>query len=490
MALGYTGTLCSNCAYGYARSTQHNCKKCVAITVVMVLLGLCFFLGCIAYLVQRVEKNIRKSYEKDKRREVELFKIFLNGLYGFGAVSVLPLKYPSTMDSLFAAGRQLTSIASESLSLECFLNSQEVSKAFLSNMIFQLVPLLSVLFAALYWYVVYLGKVGKASMHEEQLKKIVWNRFAVTCVIIFFMLVAGLNRSSFQMIRCEKVDVRWRAALDLDLPCFGSEGSGEHTAWVLALAIPSIILYTFFVPCSGVYVMFRLKRKRKLFIKADSASSNSVFIFLFSGFRRKSYTWEYVILLRKMILNMVLLFPDTLTSALLYLGTYNVFSALHFIMLPYKDGLLNSVEGGVLVSTSLVLYAGMFVFGDSKNEGITLFLGVFILILTVVFLLIFVHSLIHARKRRCKKLQKLLNQFEISKRIRSGSEPGFALQVVDGSMGRRDVSSPNNGQRNSSDELMEQVFGDDTNVVPSVSHTNPFRKSLDESRYGPLIIKK
>ena len=56
-----------------------------------------------------------------KRREMELMKIMINGMYGIGALTGFPLTFPDEMDTAFDVGRQISSISGEVLSAECLL---------------------------------------------------------------------------------------------------------------------------------------------------------------------------------------------------------------------------------------------------------------------------------------------------------------------------------------------------------------------------------
>ena len=92
--LGYKGTLCHRCAKGFSRSGADGCKRCPELTVLLYLFTVLILFAMIMYLVRRVFKSRKKSYAKARRREVEMFKVLLNGFYGFGACAALPLSFP------------------------------------------------------------------------------------------------------------------------------------------------------------------------------------------------------------------------------------------------------------------------------------------------------------------------------------------------------------------------------------------------------------
>ena len=75
----------------------------------------------VVYFLRRVRSVNRRRQEIPKRREMELMKIMINGMYGIGALTGFPLTFPDEMDTAFDVGRQISSVSGEVLSAECLL---------------------------------------------------------------------------------------------------------------------------------------------------------------------------------------------------------------------------------------------------------------------------------------------------------------------------------------------------------------------------------
>ena len=81
-----------------------------------------------------------------------------------------------------------------------------------------------------------------------------------------------------------------------------------------------------------------------------------MYIFLYCGFTNKAYYWEFVVLARKVTVNIVLLVSDKATvQGLLFLFVFTSCSLLHFHVHPYRENFLNRAEGTIPDDSCAVL---------------------------------------------------------------------------------------------------------------------------------------
>ena len=270
--LGYEGVLCHTCSEGFSRSGDDMCKPCVDGTAWIYALCVLMFAVVIAFIVRRVRSAMGRRLGQSKNREVELLKIFLNGLYGLGALSSFPLEFPEIMDGFFRTAQQLASLSSEAFSTECFVKSHDKSSSrfYIVSLGMQCIPIAAVVASVLIWLAIYflrskLDKRGvgggskkrrakqarKRRIGKRRLKKQIVANFTITCVATLFIAVPSLNRSAIKMITCEHIGDKFLLAADPSVECF----SRKYMTWMLLLAVPSLMLYSVAMPILGIVTL-------------------------------------------------------------------------------------------------------------------------------------------------------------------------------------------------------------------------------------------
>ena len=98
--------------------------------------------------MRRVRLAMRKVKTMRSRREVELYKILVNGMYGLAAVNALPLEYSDALGALFSTAQVVSSATGEAVNPQCLLSSRDGSRVLRSSSIILLIPFGGVIFAA------------------------------------------------------------------------------------------------------------------------------------------------------------------------------------------------------------------------------------------------------------------------------------------------------------------------------------------------------
>ena len=88
------------------------------------------------------------------RREVELYKILVNGMYGLTALNTMPFEYHASLNALFSSAQVVSSTTERPWSPQCLLHGDY---RFFRSMIVILMPFVGV-FLAVFWIVDYVRR--------------------------------------------------------------------------------------------------------------------------------------------------------------------------------------------------------------------------------------------------------------------------------------------------------------------------------------------
>eukprot|EP00949_MAST-11_sp_MAST-11-sp1_P000410 g410.t1 len=342
----FTGMLCHRCASGYARSGTDGCSICNASSTVFIIFAITLSsLVCIYFIRTTLNSS-------EKTREMEMGKIALSGLQALTVLGRYPLHWPGDVTSVFNSVGSLFSAAGDVISFSCAMDDADGSRYFRGAAVVLGGPLIMTAIIGLFWGI----KAGTAK--KEELKYMRSN-FAVSIMVVLFLILPTLNQTTFQLLTCYNIGREWRVAGDLNEAC----GGPTHVSYLMGIAFPSLLAYTFGVPIVALILLRRMKRREKLFASRKESYSANVYKFLYGGYNVGTYYWEAIIMLRKILLNVVLVVltsASALAQGLIVLFVLQLFAVLHMIKMPYADKLplkkiIVDVEVAMIVSVSVVL---------------------------------------------------------------------------------------------------------------------------------------
>jgi len=117
-----------------------------------------------------------------------------------------------------------------------------------------------------------------------------------------------------------------------------------HKAAIIVAAIYGVV-FVIGVPIAALYILY-LNRHR-----LDHRRIRSTFGFLFEGYRKKMFFWEFVVLLRKVsILAVALFWEDAFLQSIVGLFVLIISIVVHMACWPYEDTFLNIAELASLFS--------------------------------------------------------------------------------------------------------------------------------------------
>eukprot|EP00949_MAST-11_sp_MAST-11-sp1_P001679 g1679.t1 len=355
--------LCARCLPRYAKSSAGFCQKCVNAFGIFLFGIFCFF-AFIIYLFMQMQSAMKTNSGESNTIDMDLLKILMNSFYCFGVLTSFPISFPSTMSPFLMLGKTVTSAGSDIMSVECLLPYDMAASKYLMKSVFALViPLAAIcisgaLFSSRYFirrFCQYVQKNKKqlrrrrGTHHVDlsQFRKGLRLQFLLSVVIIFFATVPSMNSIATSMMVCARFGPEYVLRLrdDPEVLCWES----EHLAYFLSAALPAHLLYTVAVPLQGILTLRRYATQNRLWKHHSQDPDANVFLFLYSGYTRSAYFWEFIILARKIAFNMLLV----ATTDGQYIGLFSIIilhiaAILQLHFKPYRHSLLNFTETGSL----------------------------------------------------------------------------------------------------------------------------------------------
>jgi hypothetical protein len=458
---GYHGTLCHSCMQGFVRSGQHDCLPCDAGSVLKIVVGILAASLVSIYFVWSTLNT------KEKTLEIEMCKIAMSGVQAVTVLGRYPLSWPSEVSSVLDAVGGAFSVAGDVVSFRCSMDPSDGSRYLRGSAVILASPLIACTLAVLFWLV-------RSRQRNLPLKHVRANMI-VTVMVLLFMALPSLNQVTFQLFACRKLAPEVvRVSGDLELPCFGS----THLMYALLLGFPAVCIYVVGIPVAAVLILRRMHLRDKLFKPREESYTASVYQFLYGGYTEETYYWEGVILLRKAMLNVILVtmqassaMTQALAVQIVLLGSIIAQNTLQ----PYSNVILNRLELASLGLSYSTLYAGLFLFDEGVSKSVKMVLTISLLSLFCVAIVGFVVSLcIFTSKKRRKQIQEGAHQLNLALKDKAGRlRTSFRRGTRRGSGGMREDTSEGLelGVRNPLDD-----------TATSAVYSNPLGKSGGSAR--------
>jgi hypothetical protein len=292
--------LCASCAPGYKRAGQARCKKCPDVTTNRILLAvgiLAMILGASVLIYMAIEAADAADNISDAMK-----KIIINYLQVTSLAAGFPLKWPEPVESMFAAMSAISSAGQHILSPDCELSWMEPAEAFYSKQVgFAGLPLLIFLASKIIWTIIipfyhHCTKVDPSTLkaHEEPIRRspsYYLDRTILTDIVFFYFLYPTQVKQAIAMFACNKIGSKWYLSADLQEVCL----EGRHLWWMTTLGFAQIGAYVVGLPLLGFVLL--AKNRYKL----HQRQIRFRYGLLYAGYRRKTFWWECVIALRKVM---------------------------------------------------------------------------------------------------------------------------------------------------------------------------------------------
>lgn len=152
-----------------------------------------------------------------------------------------------------------------------------------------------------------------------------------------------------------------RLVLDLDVCCHNTEA----LTFMYGLGMPSIFLFALGIPgFAGLYMYFVRQR-------LDDADVVATLGFFMSGFKRETFYWEVMIMLRKLAIVAITVVVEpwgVQVQTYSALAVLFASSLIHALYKPYKLTELNNLELVALCGEFITFVAGLFINDDNSGN--------------------------------------------------------------------------------------------------------------------------
>lgn len=186
-----------------------------------------------------------------------------------------------------------------------------------------------------------------------------------TLVIVLFLVYPGTATTVLRTFQCTSFagQAHRRLQADLDVECY----QPAHMAMVVG-ALAGLLLYVVGIPLAGfAYLSWKKRRHERLGLDYSLfVASNRFFL---ESFRSETWWFEFVILIRKVVLVVIVVFVSN-SMAQMYFGA--TLMALSLVLLthlrPYQSVTLNAVES-TMHQLALFTLCAAIVFSNSAAAG-------------------------------------------------------------------------------------------------------------------------
>ncbi|OMJ89203.1 hypothetical protein SteCoe_8680 [Stentor coeruleus] len=365
---GYTSNLCQSCSVGYSRSGDNQCAKCLdRDQSALILTGWMVF--NVLTIVVLTASSINDAFKEESITSI-YFKIFMNYLQLVTLTISFELNWPWLVKQMFYYQNRASGSLNQNYSFDCFLYNN--IEPFYAKLIFlNVAPLICFLASGVFWPI--WGRIRKSTNLKQKL-------FG-SMVVQLFMLHPNLLKYNFSIFNCMEISPGQNYLVsDLSLKCWGS----RHILYSIGVAIPGIIIWCIFIPAFLLLILYR--RRNQLSSEAEKIKYG----FLYKGFKSNRYYWEFVIMLRKIIIICSSVFLKNTSPGIQALIVFVVILFAYTFqrrLEPYSVGQLNEMELRSIMVSVVTIYAGLFFLTNHIDSYGKTTLFVFMVIMNTIFLL-------------------------------------------------------------------------------------------------------
>lgn len=391
-ASGYEGNCCQSCADGYSRTSSNECTACMDEEKnTGLLIGL--ILIAIIILVSITVSTLNGAYKEETITSI-YFKIIMNYFQLVGLTISFDLGWPWFVRKMFQMQGRATGGSEQLISVDCFLQG-EIEPYYAKLVILALIPFLCFVFSGIFWTV--WGKMKKS----ENLKA----KLIGSMIVQLFFFQPTLVKYNFSMFNCtELAPGQYYMTEDMSISCWKS----DHLTYTLSVALPSLIIWCISVPVLLVILLY--KNRSKL----DNISNKLMFGFLYKGFKKEIFFWEFIILLKEVLIISCSVFLKNISVPIQALAVFIIIFASFVLqqrLHPYTYVQLNQMEIRSIAVSAVTIYAGMFFLTGDLSEGAKILLFVLMVLANTTFFIYWIYftfgyyiAKAYLKIRCCKKL--------------------------------------------------------------------------------------
>eukprot|EP00003_Mantamonas_plastica_P009012 TRINITY_DN181_c0_g1_i10.p1 TRINITY_DN181_c0_g1~~TRINITY_DN181_c0_g1_i10.p1 ORF type:complete len:1409 (-),score=447.00 TRINITY_DN181_c0_g1_i10:642-4868(-) len=377
---GYTGPKCSVCEPGYQKEGVR-CTKCAedgSAVALIVLLILVTLVG--------ITLLFRQKGGKGSILKVKILIGFLQMINQFTETYDVawPESFKRLSNSMSFFNFNIVSVSS----FDC-ANGKPLS--FYAGLEFYFVlPLVFAATMVIGWFIMSKIKSMRGADAEEL------TGFNSMCIknfaTILLFLYPGISQKLLQTFKCVEVEGVWYLEFDYREECFNERHSGY-----VGLAVVGILLYIIGIPAAFILTL------RKYKDELETQKIRERFGFLYIGYNLKTYYWEIVEMMRKLVIASVLVFVARGLPSQLVVGMLVNLTALlfHERLQPYEEKSDHDLQYNALLQLFMTLFGGLLLKVQiSKEPNDIILFGVLLVLINLVVVVMAIVQVLLQFKRK------------------------------------------------------------------------------------------
>lgn len=348
---GYGGNLCQNCLWGFSHSQAYSCAKCPRLPSNLALCGVVILAltGLVWTLVaSAISGAVRYS---------ALFSVYLRGLLSHAQMIVvaasLDLSWPYFAATLLEQQSAIGSVSDQFFSFECVIAELRGTNEGIFAIklgILATLPVIVIVISLLMWILIWLIRGVQSLLRKLQ----------STAAVLLFMLHPTLTRNSFSPFACLKLESGHSYMLsDMSIECW----SAAHTRVIFLTALPCILVWVVALPAVVLILMIRKQGERAGDIR---------YSFLAKGYTDNYHYWEFVVLIRKILMisaSVFLVSQSVQVQALTVLAVLLVALLFQIYYKPFIVPNLNALEVKSILVSAMTVYFGLYYSSNEFTNG-------------------------------------------------------------------------------------------------------------------------
>eukprot|EP00803_Ostreobium_quekettii_P002180 evm.model.scf_1521.1 EVM.evm.TU.scf_1521.1 scf_1521:4755-16016(-) len=368
---GYEGVLCASCSGGHGFREDGKCSKCMDSKAAewTIMLAKIAVVLCGVYI-------LTKCHLSTAGHCGSIWKVIFSYLQVTGLAWLLKLEWPTSVEVLFRLQDLATNIDSGPLpTLGCILSGLGGSQQIARPAVLIAFPLVLMLLATLSWCALSRRPLGIHSLEYQQRceapievpteERSISRPVAITISAILFLMYPAWSRAVLSIMDCVSVDSN-----DSGVP-YVDHAHAVGSYWAMGTRSKCfrgehLVLASILVPIGLLFVSFPLWLSALLRRHKAAEDFRRKYGFWYAAYKHDSFYWESVVLTRKLLMVVVLVFGDSLAvqkQNIVVLGALIVAFGAHVWRQPFEGEDVNMLESLSLTASFMTFFLGSFIEG-------------------------------------------------------------------------------------------------------------------------------
>lgn len=341
------------------------------------------------------EAKEKEEFITDSVRSAYL-KIFLNYIQLVSISKGLDLKWSEFILDFFNINLLLSGSMFKVLSIDCLFPGTKM--VYFNALVSSLVPFFLFVLIFFIWFCISRFKI---EIFAQNMNKII-----TSLAITIFTLQPGIINALLSMISCKEIDKnKFYISSYLTEEC----STEAHHLWTSLLFYPAFIFYVILLPALPFFYI--LVFRNNLYVNDRFKKVG----FLFSGYMKKKFYWEFIFFYRKIIIIVIIHYVsiNVPTKSLIILSILLASLFLQAMENPYIGEDLNSLDFKATFVAFLTIFGGLIAFSSSSNNS-QILVSIIILLANILYIyqwgrkFIIQYLPFYMKNKYCKCLSKYL----------------------------------------------------------------------------------